>query len=165
MAAKTAALKERASKTPLEYRKLLGKKRRGMHPYVVFLGLDCYDTPTLLREIEDGFSYVAFEKLKEFVDVSMQELANFVQISHRTLNRRKAQGKLGSDESDRLVRLSRVLWRTLEMFEGDFEAARRWLSKSQVGLGGAAPLELVKSEVGAREIEALIGRLEHGVFS
>ena len=59
----------------------------------------------------------------------------------------------------------RVLGKALKMFEGDSRAAERWLSSPRRALGGATPLELAKTEAGAREVEALIGRLEHGVFS
>ena len=41
---------------------------------------------------------------------------------------------------------------------------RRWLRSPALGLGGAVPLEF-KTEVGAREVENLLGRIEHGVYS
>jgi len=45
------------------------------------------------------------------------------------------------------------------------EAGRRWLTSRQFGLGGAVPLEYAETEVGAREVEDLLGRIEHGVYS
>ena len=59
----------------------------------------------------------------------------------------------------------RVFGRALELFEGDSRAAERWLSSPKRALGGAVPSELAETEAGAREVEALIGRIEHGVFS
>ena len=59
----------------------------------------------------------------------------------------------------------RVSDKALKLFEGDAWAAERWLSSPKVALDGAVPYELVRTEAGAREVEALIGRLEHGVFS
>ena len=35
----------------------------------------------------------------------------------------------------------------------------------QRALGGAIPLDIAKTEVGAREVEQIIGRLEQGVFT
>ena len=165
MATKTASTSEGSYKALRVYRRLLRENPKGPHPYVLFLCLHDYETDSLLERIESGFSYAAFEELQKSIDLSLAELADLAQISVRTLNRRKEKGRLEPDESDRLVRLSRILWMALVLFEGDFEAARGWLSRKQIGLGGARPLDLVKSEVGAREIEALIGRLEHGVFS
>jgi putative toxin-antitoxin system antitoxin component (TIGR02293 family) len=69
------------------------------------------------------------------------------------------------EESDRLLRAGRVFGRALELFDGDTNAARNWLSKPQPALGGGVPLELAETEVGAREVEAAIGRIEHGVYS
>ena len=58
-----------------------------------------------------------------------------------------------------------VFGRALELFEGDARVAERWLSSPKRALGGAVPYELAKTEAGVREVEGLIGRLEHGVFS
>jgi putative toxin-antitoxin system antitoxin component (TIGR02293 family) len=53
----------------------------------------------------------------------------------------------------------------LSLFEGDADAARRWLTTAQPALGGDKPLEYAATEVGAREVEDLIGRLEYGISS
>jgi putative toxin-antitoxin system antitoxin component (TIGR02293 family) len=55
--------------------------------------------------------------------------------------------------------------RAVELFEGDVAGAVRWLASAKRALGGQAPLTYSRTEVGAREVENLIGRLEHGVFS
>ena len=54
--------------------------------------------------------------------------------------------------------------RAVEVLESE-ENARRWLTSPQFGLGGAVPLEYAETEVGAREVEDLLGRIEHGVYS
>ena len=64
------------------------------------------------------------------------------------------------DESDRLLRASRVLGRTIELFEGDREAAKRWLTRPQRALGGATPFDLARTEVGALAVERLVDHLE-----
>jgi putative toxin-antitoxin system antitoxin component (TIGR02293 family) len=95
----------------------------------------------------------------------MQALAEILMIPPRTLQRRRAGGRLEPDESDRLVRLSRIYGKAIELFEGDNRAALAWLRSPLRALGGAAPLALSKTEPGAQEVEHLISRLEHGVFS
>jgi len=62
-------------------------------------------------------------------------------------------------------KMQSVFRRALQLFDGDTKAARRWLSNPQPALGGAIPLKLAETEVGAREVEAAIGRIEHGVYS
>ena len=59
----------------------------------------------------------------------------------------------------------RVFGKALKLFEGNSQSAEKWLSSPKVALGGAVPAKLAKTESGAREVETLIGRLEHGVFS
>lgn len=88
-----------------------------------------------------------------------------VNIPSRTLTRRKREGRFHEDESDRLVRASRLFGRALSLFEGNRDAAKHWLSAPQRALGGAVPFVLARTEVGALEVERLMGRLEHGVFA
>jgi len=92
-------------------------------------------------------------------------LASLVGIPGRTLARRKAAGRLAPEESERLLRISTVFELAVELFEGDVAAAIDWLTAPKKALGGNAPLAYARTELGAREVEALIGRLEHGVFS
>ena len=81
------------------------------------------------------------------------------------MTRRKADGRFLSSESDRLLRAARLFAQTLELFDGNREAATGWLIAAQSSLGDAAPLDLARTEFGSREVERLIARLEHGVFS
>jgi putative toxin-antitoxin system antitoxin component (TIGR02293 family) len=140
------------------------KAHRG-HPYVSLLGLAAYDTARLDAAVRRGLPYGAFEKLSRALALPAGQVAETLSIPGRTLQRRKAEARLAPDESDRLVRLARLYAATLELFEGDAAAARQWLESPALGLGGETPLRLSQTEPGAREVEALIGRLEHGVFS
>ena len=97
--------------------------------------------------------------------VSAGELATLVSIPARTLARRETTGRLEPEESDRLLRLSRVFGRALELFEGDAPAAREWLATPQRALGDERPMVLARTDVGAREVEALVERLEHGILN
>jgi putative toxin-antitoxin system antitoxin component (TIGR02293 family) len=135
------------------------------HPYVRLLGLEPLDTARLVERVREGFAVRELDLLRKNVGLSRDEMADLVQIKPRTLDRRRKKGRLQPEESDRLLRVSRVFGRAIALFEGDVEAAREWLSSSQSALGGAVPLEMAKTDIGAREVESLIGRLEQGVFS
>jgi len=141
------------------------ESRPERHAYLALLGLRTIDTPRLLDRVEEGFVFSALEHFQRASELSTSEVAELVQIKPRTLSRRREEGRLQPDESDRLVRAARVVGRALDLFEGDVRAARQWLSTAQLALGGASPLSLARTEVGAREVENLIGRLEEGVFS
>jgi putative toxin-antitoxin system antitoxin component (TIGR02293 family) len=122
-------------------------------------------TPTrLVRALKDGLPVRELDALRRNLDVPMDRLATLLGISKATLHRRKASGRLDVGESDRVVRVARLIGRALVVLES-LEDARRWLSSPQVGLGGAVPLEYAETEVGAREVEDLLGRIEYGVYS
>jgi putative toxin-antitoxin system antitoxin component (TIGR02293 family) len=165
MSSVAEAKAESVPKEVLTYTRMTRGERPGKHSYVALLGLRSYDTARLVKRLEDGLPYTAFERLCRSLDLAARDLAGLIQISPRTLARRKGQGRLQPDESDRLVRVARIFGRAIDLFESDATAARRWLGTRSTALGGVSPLEMVRSEVGAREVDALIGRLEHGVFS
>lgn len=142
----------------------LGEKRRA-HGYVLLLGLKTFDFPALIAAIEKGLPWKMFERFRKTTGLSADEIAEMIALPRRTLARRKNEGRLTSGESDRLVRAARVYGRALRLFDGDREAATDWLTTEVRALGGATPLEFMRTEIGAREVEQVIGRAEHGVYS
>jgi putative toxin-antitoxin system antitoxin component (TIGR02293 family) len=158
------AKKERVSEVAVDYAAPTSATASGQHEYLSLLGLRSFDTASLLKRLDEGLSYAAFERLKRRLKVSSQELADAALISRRTLARRKKAGRFDPDESDRLVRIARVFSRAIELFEGDSEGAREWMMRPRPALGGPSPFEMARTEVGAGEVERLIHQLEHGVI-
>jgi putative toxin-antitoxin system antitoxin component (TIGR02293 family) len=146
-------------------REFLRRGAPGPYAHVVLLGLDTFDAARVLAAVKKGLPYHALERFADNSGLSTDDLLAMVAIPRRTLTRRKRDGRLPADESDRLLRAARVFAQALGLFEGDRDAAASWLTSPQPALGGATPAALAGTEVGAREIERLIGRLEHGVFS
>jgi putative toxin-antitoxin system antitoxin component (TIGR02293 family) len=155
---------DRPTKDVERFRQYLRRGAPGPHAHVVLLGLETFDPLDLLRAVKKGFSYRSFERFRRNTSLSFERVTDLIDIPRRTMTRRKHEGRFLPTESDRLLRASRLFGRTLELFEGNRDAATEWLTTAQPGLGGAVPLDLAKNEVGAREVERLIGRLEHGVF-
>jgi putative toxin-antitoxin system antitoxin component (TIGR02293 family) len=136
------------------------------HWYILLLDIGgILDTSGLVQKVEKGLPFSTFTILQHHMDLPLAEMAEITQIKYRTLSRRRQSGRLEPDESDRLLRVTRLFGSALELFEGNEDATRRWLAKKQKALGGFAPLELAKTEIGTAEVERLIGRLEHGVFT
>jgi putative toxin-antitoxin system antitoxin component (TIGR02293 family) len=146
--------------------------------YVSYLRGSCRETSTGIREeatIEDhpsavirrirkGLPMAEFEALAAWLKVTDEELAPLLGISRATFHRRRKAGHLESPESEKLIRFARLLRRATEVLEEE-EAAREWLKAPAVAFGGESPLSFADTEIGAREVEYLLGRLEHGVFS
>jgi putative toxin-antitoxin system antitoxin component (TIGR02293 family) len=76
-------------------------------------------------------------------------------------SKRIKAGVVSGDEAVRSARLLRLAVRTFESTAN----ARAWLTSPQFGLGGAIPQDVAQTEVGAREVEDLLGRIEYGVYS
>jgi putative toxin-antitoxin system antitoxin component (TIGR02293 family) len=147
------------------FRRYLRRGAPGPHAYVILLGLETFDPLDLLRAVKKGLSYRTFERFRQNTSLSFERVTGLINIPRRTMTRRKREGRFLPDESDRLLRASRLFGKILTLFEGDRNAATEWLTTAQPALGGTVPLDLANSEVGSREIERLVGRLEHGVFS
>jgi len=117
-----------------------------------------------IGRIQAGLSFRAVQNLQKALDIPLETVASVLGMSRATLHRRKRQGKIDEDESEKLVRYQRLLKKAEDVF-GDGKSAREWLRHKQAGLGKAVPLDFARTEIGAREVENLLGRLEYGVYS
>ena len=129
------------------------------------IGLKDVTTLKVIETIKAGLPYKSIETFHEYTELPVQTIAEAVQIPPRTLVRRKSTGKFQPDESERLLRMSTVFEKAVELFEGERDAAMRWLTTPQPALDNATPFDFARTELGAREVEDLIGRLEHGVYT
>ncbi|MGB6222706.1 type II RES/Xre toxin-antitoxin system antitoxin [Haloferula sp.] len=118
----------------------------------------------VIRRIRKGLPMAEFRALAEWLKVTDEELAPLLGISRATFHRRRKAGHLEPPESEKLIRFARLLTRATEVLE-DEGAARDWLKTPAVAFEGESPLSFADTEIGAREVEYLLGRLEHGVFS
>ena len=104
------------------------KGPRGEHLHVSLLGLRTFGTAELHSRLEEGLSYEALERLRKVLDLPLSRISELLQIPPRTLARRKEAKRLLPDESDRLVRLSRLVGLALQLFEGNLAGTRSWLT-------------------------------------
>ncbi len=143
-------------------------ERRGPVHYRIrgsSLGFSALGTDDLIKAVQRGFSFRTLENFAAETGFPPAAVASMIQIPERTFARRKASGRLSPDESERLLRVSTIFEKTVALFEGDVGEAVEWLTRPKKALGDKVPLSYSRSELGAREVENLIGRLEHGVFT
>jgi len=117
-----------------------------------------------VQRIQAGLPAASALAFKETLQITQAELATLLGISARSLARWNTRSRLDLVSGDRLVRSARLFSIASEVLE-DADAAARWLKAPQRALGGAVPLELAQTDVGARAVEALLGRMEHGVYT
>jgi putative toxin-antitoxin system antitoxin component (TIGR02293 family) len=85
-------------------------------------------------------------------------------IPLRTLqHRRSKREKLTVEESDKVMRMIRVLAQAESVY-GNRERALAWLRKPHAQLGGRAPLALLKTDTGSRIVEELLIQIDEGMF-
>ncbi len=131
---------------------------------VIGLNLISTDKNELIKIIKKGLPISTFEKIQKELEVSADTLASTVNIASRTLARRKKEGRFQPDESERVLRIASLIDRALQVLHNQGRV-KLWFKSPQKGLGGKTPLEYADTEPGAREVEDLLGRLEHGVYS
>lgn len=116
--------------------------------------------------VKAGLPVAELDALRKLLGLTVENLAARIGLSIATLSRRRQGGqRLDAGHSDRVLRLARLFRLATELHDGDEDAARAWLSKPARVLDGETPLDHAQTEVGAREVENLIGRLEHGVYT
>ena len=124
------------------------------------------ETPSELAALtREGIPASVVPALAEDLGMDRGVLAKTVGVAERTLVRRLgARARLSKDESDRVVRFARVVAQAGETL-GDKAKAAHWLQSPNRALSGRKPLELLDTDAGVREVEAVLGRINYGVYS
>jgi len=121
--------------------------------------------PDLIDVTRKGLPAASALRLAETGGLNHQQLAAALGVSSRTLARKRGRGKLNAVESDRAVRLARVLTLALEVFQNRRNAVIAWLHDPIVALGGKAPVEFLDTDSGLRRVEQVLTRLDYGGIS
>ncbi len=119
----------------------------------------------LTRLTREGLPVRTLTLLAEGLKIERRTLARVVGISDRTLSRRIAKDeRLSAEESDRTVRLARVIAMATDTL-GNPQKASSWLQKPNRALEDQMPLDLLDTDTGARSVETVLGRIEYGLYS
>lgn len=112
-----------------------------------------------------GLPAAVLRRVGAFLGLRPAKVGSIININEKTLERRlKAGARLKPDESERVARLMRIISRATSVLENEGHA-REWLKRPLRELGGLTPLQMAATEPGAREVERILGRLEHGIFA
>ncbi len=114
--------------------------------------------------IREGFPPAVIQPLMRASGLTLKELAAALDLSPRSLQRRRSSGRLARYESDRLYRLARIVAIANEYLGGP-ERAICWLKHPNRALGGIAPVTAIDTELGARQVENVLGRIAYGGIS
>jgi putative toxin-antitoxin system antitoxin component (TIGR02293 family) len=124
------------------------------------LGSQVSSDADLARVVDQGMR-VSVLRHVGVAGFSKQEIEHFV-IPARTLRHRTAKKeRLTLDESDRVIRLTRIQSVAEDVF-GDTDKANKWLRQRLGLLDGKAPLDVARTDAGARVVEQILAKIDWG---
>ncbi len=113
--------------------------------------------------VREGVPWDVCEGYMCSVGMNDQAAAAMLHIPPRTLARRK-KGRLDPQESERLLRLVRLVAKASQVL-GTRAKALHWLGAPNRALGGAKPVSLLDTDIGTQAAEEVLARIEYGVIS
>ena len=115
----------------------------------------------VVDRIREGLPTTVIDETLQSGRLSAAELDRLA-IPRKTVAHRRKLGRLTAEQSDRLLRVLRVVEEAETSFANP-EKAHRWLRRPTDALAGRSPLDLLDTDVGARLVERLLGRISHGL--
>ncbi|HEY0020739.1 MAG TPA: antitoxin Xre/MbcA/ParS toxin-binding domain-containing protein [Longimicrobium sp.] len=125
------------------------------------LGDDVTSGPAFIHQIEEGLPTRVLAQLKRYSHLSDADLTAV--IPRRTFSSFRTSQRLTPEQSDRVARTAGIAALAQRVF-GDPEIAREWLLAPNPALEHQAPLRMLRTGSGARLVEAVLIRIEHGVY-
>lgn len=133
----------------------------GSHTFSKKLSSDC----DFIGVVRRGLPWQAVESAARSLEMSEEQTFTLLKISKRTAARRRAtKERLRETESERLLRLARVIAMANDVLGGQ-ENAVRWLKKPNRALGGEIPVELLDTDIGFQSVMDVLRRINYGVYS
>ena len=111
-----------------------------------------------------GIPKLAVANLADVLDVPMKDMAMLLNLSYKTLGRKKDTDALDVLSSSMSIEIANTVTRGLSLFE-DAEKLNRWLHKENRALKGITPFSLLNTPTGIKIVNQLLGRIEEGIYS
>ena len=112
----------------------------------------------VIQAMRDGLPVSGIENLIRSGRLTLAEVDRVV-LPRKTLSHRRKIGRLTPEQSDRLVRVVAAAEETF----ASIDKASLWLRRPTRALDGDAPLSLLDTTEGTREVEGLLHRIDHGL--
>jgi putative toxin-antitoxin system antitoxin component (TIGR02293 family) len=126
--------------------------------------LEALSQAELIEVVSRGLPAALAAELAKKLEVTREEMAGLLRLNPRTFQRRLDEGTLSFADSERLWELARLFSRAVGVLES-VAGAVHWLKNPVQALGWSTPLAYARTVIGLREIEKVLGRIEHGVYS
>ncbi|ASU33483.1 toxin-antitoxin system antitoxin component, TIGR02293 family, putative [Mucilaginibacter xinganensis] len=118
----------------------------------------------LIHIARKGFSKRTLLALAKKVSLNIQELANILHISERTLQRYDDDVIIKTEYAEKAVELARLYTRGEEVF-GSVDKFKVWIKAPSIVFNGEAPVSMLDTSAGFNMVFTELGRIEHGIFA
>lgn len=106
----------------------------------------------------------ALKHLAEYLNLPLHEVARFLPVTLRTVQRYKPEDHFNKAVSEHIVIIAEVVAKGLEVFEAKDNFVK-WLNHPCKALGNRVPINLLDSKFGADVVLEELGRIEHGIIA
>jgi putative toxin-antitoxin system antitoxin component (TIGR02293 family) len=122
-------------------------------------------TDDLVAQVRAGLPASTVNLLADTLSMQRAQVAKLLNIPARTLSRRLAtKSRLTQDESDRTLRMAKVVALANEVL-GAEDKASRWMVAPNRALGGKKPFDQLDTELGVRSVEEVLYAIAYGMYS
>ncbi len=126
---------------------------------------------TLNKRIQSRMDFInlrltkdALMHLAKAMDLPLHQLAKFLPVTLRTVQRYKSQDRFNRAVSEHILLIAEVVAKGIRLFE-DRDNFLKWLNHPCKALGNQIPINLLDSKVGLDIVSDELGRIGHGVFA
>jgi len=127
------------------------------------LGTASLDPVELART---GLPPDAYQTFIERFRLTVAEQARLFGVAPRSVSRLPKRKKpLNRLISDRALRVARICAELMYLWDNDEVHLQRWLREPNQALDDQAPLALMDTDAGIREVENVVNHLKYGVFA
>jgi putative toxin-antitoxin system antitoxin component (TIGR02293 family) len=118
-----------------------------------------------VAQVRVGLPASTVNLLADTLSMQRAQVARQLNIPARTLSRRLAtKSRLTQDESDRTLRMAKVVALAHEVL-GAEDKASRWMVAPNRALDGKRPFDQLDTELGVRSVEEVLYSIAYGMYS
>ena len=146
-----------------------GKRKFHMTPWEILGGKEFVPAEPVsvldyVRAGNKGIQKQSLIRLAEVMEVPMKDMATLLNISYKTLGRKKLTDTLDILSSSLSIEIAATISKGLSVFE-DTSKLNRWLQKENRALQGKKPIDFLNTPTGIKMINHLLARIEEGIYT
>ena len=123
------------------------------------------DDSNLSHRVREGISFSYFSTLATHIHLEMNQWANYLHLSERTIQRYKKENKVFDPiYSEKIIIIELLYKKGIQVF-GIEDNFYTWMDTKSLPLGGVKPKDLLDNTFGIAMVYDEIGRIEHGIFA